>query len=1269
MLHAESRVTLLECQDEIVIEPCSKKMKSTEEAYENLSAGDNQGIQEEVDTETTSNDLIPADASDNQGQHEMQKQEKIPTHVLGTLNKVLPENNLVHLETVNPQFASINDTKAEEKGPFITNNTGEDKIKNSSTSFSVNRNASDEDFFTSKEFIGPIYRPAGSNKQDKSDSCNESSEGDQNGLHENRAIRKEAKKMQTVSSAVPEIDDELDQFYKEIHQLENENLDTNFQEKETETSQEQWSPYDCSQMSQEHHQHMLLGSPQPFYGNGQCFFEEQSSEKTSNKQQFVVETSGWKTENTFDRQEDSKYWNYSVSEFRPAWQSAESFVIPQGSFPPRFNHQSHFQILHSPPQKPNVLPSQNGYLSYKNYRGYDGDSDINSHGPLLDQSINGAGHTDARTTQVFRNGNNDQNGLQNNGFCETREECWKDPKAADTEGMHSFSSLQLTEERSSCSQKLLLILRGLPGSGKTTLSRVLLGQSHDGIVFSTDDYFRQQDGYTYNAAQLGDAHDWNQKRAKQAMEQGKSPIIIDNTNTQAWEMKPYVEVALEKGYRVEFHEPDTWWKFDPEELEKETILKKNHGHLFTKAKQRGKRKRNKKIKGNHTEITKKTLGGAAHHPIPDDQDTSGSEEDYLEEENSKSFSEGPDDSVTVCEEQPNGDDESLKEPAGVSRERFPITLSEVSTMTNSTLKNKLPVESDSSLLIGLKPFSTENLTKNAVDDEETNERHIENLCRSSFLKISNEKNSIQETDAISEDCNTLLLSIENKLGSHQSTSEPDMEAKPLSLNGERKEILQCHNSNIHVNVPDNNTRDTPALKAKENSSNAWAFFPINFQLPTEELQLCFDTQISLSPWSENKFVAEQRPPRMRKPKQTHLNNSKQLNCYWSNEGLVKENSQVTVTEEAGNVTSNGLSASAAGEVHFDSLVEARATFMQCSCEVNVPRNDAAPTASKRKRYRRIVKLAPKFNLPRQIAGSTDGGKGVSIKDDVPQKSVLEVGKKSFLCKNCREECEQDHALQEYSAPYSGTEATHSLPTPDSDTLLHHISCFHSGQSSSMPKYSCRVCVVSRMQEQARTLKQQQVVDKKEGESEQVSSEVTNSQPDILSSVKVVSEYSEDSSMLSSCRDNAQEAGDPEPAEASQLKDNQDGNTTCSFLGLPLSLGFAFQLVQLFGSPGLPLESLLPDDYVVPLDWKVSKMIYLLWKTSVEEKQKTSGLQDRNALADDFISLEDLNKNHQENQDSSETLAEVEVALFQGMIEENTMACATTGCVDAVTHQS
>ena len=44
------------------------------------------------------------------------------------------------------------------------------------------------------------------------------------------------------------------------------------------------------------------------------------------------------------------------------------------------------------------------------------------------------------------------------------------------------------------------------------INGILLGQSRDGIVFSTDDYFHHQDGYRYNVNQLGDAHDWNQNR-------------------------------------------------------------------------------------------------------------------------------------------------------------------------------------------------------------------------------------------------------------------------------------------------------------------------------------------------------------------------------------------------------------------------------------------------------------------------------------------------------------------------------------------------------------------------------------------------------------------------------------------------------------------------------------------------------------------------------------------------------------------------------------
>ncbi|XP_071990493.1 uncharacterized protein [Engystomops pustulosus] len=118
------------------------------------------------------------------------------------------------------------------------------------------------------------------------------------------------------------------------------------------------------------------------------------------------------------------------------------------------------------------------------------------------------------------------------------------------------------------SRRLLVLLRGVPGSGKSTLARTLLQQSPDGIVLSTDDYFCQENGYTYDVKLLGDAHSWNQNRARRALDDGRSPVIIDNTNIQGWEMKPYVQMAVDRRYDVEFMEPDTWWKKDAQELER-----------------------------------------------------------------------------------------------------------------------------------------------------------------------------------------------------------------------------------------------------------------------------------------------------------------------------------------------------------------------------------------------------------------------------------------------------------------------------------------------------------------------------------------------------------------------------------------------------------------------------------------------------------------------------------------------------------------------------
>ncbi|KAM4604286.1 NEDD4-binding protein 2 isoform 2-T2 [Polymixia lowei] len=118
--------------------------------------------------------------------------------------------------------------------------------------------------------------------------------------------------------------------------------------------------------------------------------------------------------------------------------------------------------------------------------------------------------------------------------------------------------------------KVLVLLRGAPGSGKSTLARAMLEQNPGGVVLSTDDYFTHHGEYHFDPFALGEAHEWNHKRAKEAFESGANPIIIDNTNMQAWEMRPYVTQALRHNYKVLFREPDTWWKHKPRELVRRT---------------------------------------------------------------------------------------------------------------------------------------------------------------------------------------------------------------------------------------------------------------------------------------------------------------------------------------------------------------------------------------------------------------------------------------------------------------------------------------------------------------------------------------------------------------------------------------------------------------------------------------------------------------------------------------------------------------------------
>ena len=94
--------------------------------------------------------------------------------------------------------------------------------------------------------------------------------------------------------------------------------------------------------------------------------------------------------------------------------------------------------------------------------------------------------------------------------------------------------------------KEVILLRGLPGSGKTTLAYLF------GVVpLSADDYFYDEEGnYNFNQRDLPKAHKWCRVRTEHQMEDGVEKIVIANTFTQEWEFKDYYELAEEYGYRV-----------------------------------------------------------------------------------------------------------------------------------------------------------------------------------------------------------------------------------------------------------------------------------------------------------------------------------------------------------------------------------------------------------------------------------------------------------------------------------------------------------------------------------------------------------------------------------------------------------------------------------------------------------------------------------------------------------------------------------------------
>jgi hypothetical protein len=101
---------------------------------------------------------------------------------------------------------------------------------------------------------------------------------------------------------------------------------------------------------------------------------------------------------------------------------------------------------------------------------------------------------------------------------------------------------------------VLFLVRGLPGSGKTSFATAIW---NDYAVCETDKFFYDKEGnYNFDPTKLKEAHTWCKNEVESKMiehqnnQQYYPEIAVSNTFTQEWEMEDYFKLAEKYGYKV-----------------------------------------------------------------------------------------------------------------------------------------------------------------------------------------------------------------------------------------------------------------------------------------------------------------------------------------------------------------------------------------------------------------------------------------------------------------------------------------------------------------------------------------------------------------------------------------------------------------------------------------------------------------------------------------------------------------------------------------------
>lgn len=105
--------------------------------------------------------------------------------------------------------------------------------------------------------------------------------------------------------------------------------------------------------------------------------------------------------------------------------------------------------------------------------------------------------------------------------------------------------------------KKLVLVRGLPGSGKTTIAQQIVADMSDAgrkVIMFEADMFHMIDGeYKYDNEKASDAHAWCRAQTACHLNKGLD-VVVANTFTTNKEIKPYFDIAQRYGAEMLFCE-------------------------------------------------------------------------------------------------------------------------------------------------------------------------------------------------------------------------------------------------------------------------------------------------------------------------------------------------------------------------------------------------------------------------------------------------------------------------------------------------------------------------------------------------------------------------------------------------------------------------------------------------------------------------------------------------------------------------------------------